>query len=444
MKRICLLAGLVWRCALAQPLTTNLSHDIRHAVYAVSDIMIHDVVNPPAASRYYAYILLGAYEIVSQHNKDVPGLASMLKDYTRTAIAMDPKNYDYRVASLYCIIETGKRMLPSGYLLEKQEDSLVWICKKAKIPVAVIDSSISVAKQMALAAIAYSKKDNYNKLSAKLGYTPKKGEAYWDATPPVYMEAVEPNWKIIRPMIIDSAGEFKPMPLVPFSKDSTSPCYKLAMEVYTVSKHASQEYMDIANFWDCNPFNVSTEGHMMLGFKKISPGGHWMNIAGIAAREAGLSFDQSVVMHTLLAVGLMDAFISCWEEKFRSNRIRPVTYINRYIDVRWEPQLQTPPFPEYTSGHSIVSSTAAEILSYFLGNHFSFTDNTEIPFGIVPRKFGSFRQAAEEAAISRLYGGIHFRDAIENGLASGRQIGGAVIKKMNNAGMKPFPIASAK
>ena len=163
-----------------------------------------------------------------------------------------------------------------------------------------------------------------------------------------------------------------------------------------------------------------------------------MSIAGVAAKKAGLSFDQSVAMHTMLAVSLMDAFISCWEEKYRSNRIRPVTYINRYIDVQWEPQLQTPPFPEYTSGHSIVSTTAAEILTYFLGDAFSFTDDTEIHFGNPPRHFSSFRQAADEASISRLYGGIHFRDAIVNGQTDGREIGALVIRKMKSARLNPF------
>ena len=176
----------------------------------------------------------------------------------------------------------------------------------------------------------------------------------------------------------------------------------------------------------------------MIGFKKISPGGHWMNIAGISARKAGLTFEQSVVVQTVLSVTMMDAFISAWEEKYRSNRIRPVTYINRYIDVRWEPLLQTPPFPEYISAHSIVSTSAAELLTYFLGDSFSFVDDTEVHSGGVPRNFTSFRQAANEACISRLYGGIHFRDAIVNGQISGKQVGEMAIRKINTAGLRPF------
>ena len=132
----------------------------------------------------------------------------------------------------------------------------------------------------------------------------------------------------------------------------------------------------------------------------------------------------------------MDAFISCWDEKYRSNRIRPETYINRYIDVHWAPILQTPPFPEYTSGHSMISSAVAEVLTYFFGDNFTFTDDTEVMFELPARTFQSFRQAANEAALSRLYGGIHFRDSVENGQMAGKEVGEYVVGKIKAAGIK--------
>ncbi len=438
MKKFFVAACLLCRCAYAQQASTNLTNDIQSSVFALTRVMIHDVINPPAAARYYAYCLIGAYEIVSQNDESMVPLSSVLNDYHRIGITADKKTYNYRVASLYCILEIGKRLLPSGYMLEKNEESLIKICRKANIAPVVIQRSVAVANAMAESVVAYSKNDNYNKLSARLGYTPVKGAQYWDPTPPNYDEAVEPNWKTIRTMIIDSAGEFKPSPLTPFSEDSSSMFYKLAKEVYDISKKAIPENEAIANFWDNNPFAVATEGHMMIGYKKVSPGGHWMNIAGIAAKKARLSFAQSVVVQTMLSVTMMDAFISAWEEKYRSNRIRPVTYINRYIDVKWDPLLQTPPFPEYISAHSIVSTSAAEVLTFFLGNGLAFTDDTEVHLGATPRSFISFRQAAAEACISRLYGGIHFRDAIVNGQTSGKEVGRLAIKKMEAAGMKPF------
>ncbi|HEX4850432.1 MAG TPA: vanadium-dependent haloperoxidase, partial [Puia sp.] len=204
-----------------------------------------------------------------------------------------------------------------------------------------------------------------------------------------------------------------------------------------VSKKSLQEQLNIAAFWDCNPFAVSSSGHMMIGFKKITPGGHWMNVAGIACRKMNLDFDHTILVHFVEAVTQSDAFISCWDEKYRSNRIRPETYINRYIDVEWKPLLQTPPFPEYTSGHSVVSTASAEVLAYLLGDELNFTDDSEILFGIPPRPFHSFRQAAAEAAISRLYGGIHYRDAIVNGQTEGKQMGEFIVSKLKAAGLNP-------
>lgn len=212
----------------------------------------------------------------------------------------------------------------------------------------------------------------------------------------------------------------------------------MAKEVYNVSLKPTQEQLNIAGFWDCNPFVVASSGHMSLGFKKISPGGHWMNIATIAAEKAKLDFDKTIQVSTFVGITLMDGFISCWDEKYRSNRIRPETYINRYIDVKWQPLLQTPPFPEYTSGHSVISTASAELLSYLLGNEFSFTDDTEVMFELQPRTFSSFRHAADEAAISRLYGGIHYRDAIEQGQVEGRAVGNFIVEHLKVVGVKPF------
>jgi len=411
---------------------------LQPATFSLSKIMMHDVVSPPVASRYYAYCILGAYEIVSQHDNTIPSLDAFITQYKRNTIATDKNSYDYRIASVYCILETGRLMLPSGYMLAEDEKKFITDLQKNKIPRKLIDSSVAVATYVAADIVNYSKNDRYGKLSAQLRYTPLKGDEYWYPTPPAYMEAVEPNWKTIRPLMIDSCSQFVSLPPVTFSKDSSSNFYKLAKEVYDVSIHPSQEQLRIASFWDCNPFAVATSGHMSIGFKKISPGGHWMNITGIAAEKAKLSFASYITAETIVGITLMDAFISCWDEKYRTNRIRPETYINRYIDIKWQPLLQTPPLPEYTSGHSVISTAAAEVLTYYLGDQLSFTDNSEELFEIPPRTFPSFRVAAAEAAISRLYGGIHYRDAIENGARQGKQLAAFVITKLQAAGIKPM------
>ncbi len=445
MKTIIVLTLLLYTSTYGQskrPLEPYLQ--VQPIIFSLSAVMIHDVVNPPAASRFYSYALLGAYEIVAQNNTSLPGLAGIIKSYTAAKIKVPAAKYNCRIAAVYCILETGKRMLPSGYMLQAEEEKYIQMLKRNKIPLAVIDSSIAVAVQMAENILTYAKTDGYGKLSAELRYTPTKGDQYWYPTPPAYIEAVEPNWRTIRPMLMDSCNQFTPIPAVAFSKDTSSTFYKMAVEVYDLSKNLTPQQLHIASFWDCNPFVVNTSGHMAIGYKKISPGGHWMNITGIVSRKAALDFNSVIILHTMVSITLVDAFISCWDEKYRSNRIRPETYINKYIDLKWQPILQTPPFPEYTSGHSVISTASAEVLTYFMGDGFNYTDNSEDFFDIKPRSFTSFRQAAAEAAVSRLFGGIHYRDSIENGVAQGRAVGDFEVKKITALGFKPLIVPTAK
>ena len=250
-------------------------------------------------------------------------------------------------------------------------------------------------------------------------------------TPPVYMAANEPYWSKIRPLIIDSCNQFQPELAPPFSKDKSSLFYLQAKEVYDSTQNLSAANKAIARFWDCNPFAVSTDGHLMYAVKKISPGGHWISIAGLVCRNNNAGIFKTSVAYTLTAIAIFDGFISCWDEKYRSNIIRPETYINQYIDESWRPLLQTPPFPEYTSGHSVISAAAAAVLISLFGDNTAFDDNTEVEFGLPIVHFSSFSEARNQAAKSRLYGGIHYRAAIENGQEQGRRIGEWIIRKVS-------------
>jgi membrane-associated phospholipid phosphatase len=438
MKRwmiICCL--LISQAGYAQQHKNAFTDYIQPAVFSLSMVMMHDVVNPPAACRFYSYAMMSAYSIIAAHNRQIPEASAFIHSYPGIAVHDSGRVYDYRIAAVYSILETGRLMLPSGFMLEKDEEKLVLLFKKDKVPDSIIRNAISVAVDVARQTVQWSRPDGYTRLSTRVRYTPVKGEGYWYPTPPAYIEAVEPHWKTIRPMVIDSCNQFVPLPPVPFSKDSTSAFYALNKEVWEVGVHLNMNQRVIASFWDCNPFAVTTYGHMAIGFKKITPGGHWMNITGIAARKAQLDFDNTVLVHSLTALTMADAFISCWDAKYLSNRIRPETYINKYMDVRWKPLLQTPPFPEYTSGHSVVSTAAATVLTYMLGDNFAYDDNSEEMFEIPARKFSSFLAASQEAAVSRLYGGIHYRDAIENGVTQGRQVGENIVEKMRIAGIRP-------
>ncbi|MFN4314031.1 MAG: vanadium-dependent haloperoxidase [Chitinophagaceae bacterium] len=430
MKRIFLIAILT--CAISQVRAlTDIDWNARlaHSVAATSRVMIHDVVNPPAAARYYAYFMLGPWCLAASQHSEIPQPAAIL----RKAPEQPVTKANWKLVSLFAVLKTGHAMLPSGFMLEPDIEELEKWSGEQGFAVDEIELAKSEADRLVKDVLAYAKGDRYNQLSARLRYTPKKGDGYWYPTPPAYIDAVEPNWFTVRPMVIDTCTQFRPDPCVPFSKDSSSVFFKMAREVYEVSKAATAEQLAIAGFWDCNPFAVTTAGHMMIGFKKISPGGHWMAIAGIVCQQAHLSFEKTVAVHAVLGTTLMDAFISCWQEKYNSNRIRPETVINRYIDPQWQPLLQTPPFPEYTSGHSVISAASAEVLTYFFGDNFHYSDSSEQQFGLPTRNFTSFRQAAAEAAISRLYGGIHYRDAIDLGVAQGRRIGQYIVSKLKSS-----------
>jgi hypothetical protein len=395
----------------------------------MTDIMVHDVTNPPLAARFFSYACLSGYEVVSEKDSSLRSMRRLLNDFP---VIKRPgtTGHDYQLSALLAMMETAKKMQPSGSLLQDYEDHFLDSLKHEGVTQAILDSSKSYALQISRQILAYAKSDRYAATTDYPRYTPLKGDGYWYPTPPAFFAAVEPYFNTVRSFTLDSAAQFKPIPPVAFSSQKNSPFYKLMMENYHMSGVAlSEEQRVIASFWDCNPFAMEDNGHLMVGLKKISPGAHWLGIAGVACAKASKGFDESMKIFTTVSVGLMDAFMCCWDEKYRSNRIRPETAIRKYVDPNWQPLLQTPPFPEYLSGHSVVSAASATILTRFFGNNFSFTDSVEVGYGLPPRRFESFQQAAQEAAISRFYGGIHFMDAINNGLTQGTKVGEWVLRR---------------
>lgn len=399
--------------------------------FSLSEVMLHDVINPPAASRFYAYCMLGAFQAIHQVEKYPIDLPAMLRVPPSFIVNTPPACVSKDFVATYTMLEVGRQLIPSGHLLENVQKQVIQDFKKRYHYTAqCLEQNIAYATQVATQVAAYSRTDGYGKLSTMARYAPAAGNGYWYPTPPEYMSAVEPHWRTIRPFFLDSAHQFPPQAAAPFSIAKNAPFSKLMHEVYDVSKGMTSEQRAIAAFWDCNPFAVQYSGHAAMGLKKISPGGHWIGITGIACVAASASIEKTVFAHTFVALTLHDGFISCWDEKFRSDRIRPESVITKYIDPEWRPMLQTPPFPEYTSGHSVISTATAEVLTFVFGDGFKFTDTSEEYFGLPARHFNSFRHAADEAAISRLYGGIHFRDAIENGQDQGRKIGQFIIDKI--------------
>ncbi|MBA4146065.1 MAG: haloperoxidase [Cytophaga sp.] len=407
--------------------------EFANTAFHLSEVMVHDVANPPAASRFYAYAMEAAHQAILMGTDRSLSFDHLFHTLPAFEWKVAPRNFNKSLAANYAMLETGRLMMPSGYLLKEKQERLVARYKKERhLSGKEISYTVQQAEWIALQVVAYARSDGYTRLSTWQRYSPQKTEGHWYPTPPEYMLPVEAHWSTIRPFFIRSGSAFAPAPPVPFSTDKNSDFYKLMKEVHDTTSQLTPLQTAIANFWDCNPFAVKYSGHMSIGLKKISPGGHWIGITGIICKQKKSSLDSTVYAHALVALTIHDAFISCWTEKYTSDRIRPETAINKYMDAEWRPLLQTPPFPEYTSGHSVVSSASAEILSYLFGDAVRYTDTSEEYFGIPARTFNSFRDAANEAAISRLYGGIHFRDAIVAGQIQGKQVARYILDQVNS------------
>jgi hypothetical protein len=401
---------------------------LHHAQLGLTDVIIHDIFSPTGASRIYAYSNMAAYEVLVQNQPTYHSLHGQIKNFPKVPAPARRVNYPLSAIAAYYF--TGKKLVYSDQMIEDSVKAVIRQFRNRKLPAAVIKASVEYGQLVADSILKWVSGDRYADTRKMRRYNLLKQEGAWAPTPPGYMAAVEPYWHIIRPLTLDSASQFRPLPVLAFSKDSSSSFYQEALEVYTTGKTISHVQHEIANFWDCNPYFLNVGGHLNFATKKISPGGHWMMITGIACRKDKADMMRSAAAYTLTAISIFDGFISCWEEKYRSNLIRPETYINAHIDENWRPLLQTPPFPEYPSGHSVVSTAAAQVLTHFFGNNFAFTDDSEVPFGLPVRHFSSFNQACEEAAISRLYGGIHYRAAIVNGQTQGKQVGEWVLSRV--------------
>ena len=432
MKRITayLLFVMFITAAYSQRNSSFTSNDYVRALKFSTDVMINDVTSPVAAARYYAYICLTANETYRVFQKQQPHFSGSIKGFNEIKVNQNlVNNSDESLAVILALHKAGTRLLPSGYILKNRIDSLLNVAKKKKISPQKIKSTSDLVDSVLHQVMAYVAADGFSKLSGYRRFTPKAGDAYWQPTAPGFMAPVEPYWYTLRMFILDSCSQFTGGEPDAYDTTTTSGFYKQMKEVYDIKKKLSKEEADIAMFWDCNPFALQQVGHLEFGLKKISPGGHWMGITGIACRKQKLNLGKTAYAHAIVAMGMCDAFVSCWNNKYKFNRVRPVTAIQKLIDREWAPLLQTPPFPEYTSGHSVISTASATILTHLFGDNFSFTDDTEEEFGLPSRKFTSFKQACSEAAISRLYGGIHFRDAIDNGVKEGEQIGNFVVMK---------------
>lgn len=393
--------------------------------------MLYNNFSPVVASRNYVYANIAAYECIAAGDSNYLSLSGQIKHLPVLPKPIAGKPVNFELAAMLAFVKVGNAVtFPEGVLLDYWNE-LQSRARNEDMPDDLLENTVAFSDTIAASILKWSKGDNYAKTRSSERYTVNQLDGRWIPTPPAYAQALEPHWCDIRPLLLDSASQFLPPPPPVYNmKDTNSTYCREVMEVKNVVENLTPEQKHIAEFFDDNPFNLHITGHVMYATKKFSPPGHWMNIVGIAAEKAKSDFNSTVAAYTETAIALYDGFIACWKSKFTTNTIRPETVINKYVDPTWQPFIQTPPFPSYVSGHSVISAASAEVMTRHFGDNFSYIDTSEKEFGIANRSFKSFREAALEASWSRLYGGIHFRSDLEKGNEMGIRIGEFIVNKL--------------
>jgi len=393
-------------------------------------LIIYDIFSPPVASRIYAYTSLAQHEALRHMDNAEASIVSRLNGFSAMPQPQNGKLYNYLLAASVAFYTTMREMTFSKDTISKFEQELYTPFRK-KLDETTFNNSVEFGKAISAAIMDRAKSDHYKETRAMEKFFGSEDDGKWCPTAPDYLDGTEPYWMQIKAMALDTASQFDPGPPPKFSKDSLGQFYKMNREVYETINKLSEEQRETAYFWDDNPFVSHHKGHLMFNTKKQTPGGHWMGITAIACRKSNADALKTARAYALVAVGLLDGFISCWDTKYKYRFVRPITVINQWFDKKWEPYLQTPPFPEYTSGHSTISASSATILTALFGDNFAFIDDADKEYIDRERKFTSFTQAADEASLSRLYGGIHYRTSLDRGSECGRKIGSLIISKLN-------------
>jgi len=369
-------------------------------------------LSPPVASRAFGYLGVSLYESIVPGTHEYQSLAGQLNGLGVAPNVGHGQFYWPAVANA-ALAAIMRRMYGSAASQHRIGNLEASLAARFQVPPGIIVASSKHGQKIAGFIHDWSTHDGFSEYH-RCRYTPPAGEGLWQPTPPGFLDAVEPCWGRIRPFVLSSAGTCDAGSPPAYSAEASSPFFQEAKEVHETVENLTPDQMAIAAFWSDDPGTTGT------------PPGHSMMLAAQIIEQQELPLDVAAETFAKVGIATADAFIACWWTKFQHNLVRPITYIHDVLaDPDWTAPLVTPPFPEYTSGHSVQSGAAAQVLTDLFGA-LAFTDHTHDARGLPARSFDSFFDAAEEAAISRLYGGIHFRSAIERGLDQGSCVGRAV------------------
>ncbi|WP_373505171.1 vanadium-dependent haloperoxidase [Aestuariivirga sp.] len=421
-------AALSWaaRPALSSaPATADTAAMLRNWYRLVLKLVRHTpTYSPPVASRSFAYLGVIAYEAVASGSDTLISLAGQLNGLNPLPPRLPGEAYSDAMV-VHAALASGVRTFfgntgPTGQRVLDAVEAKRRDEAAAGIAADIAARSEAYGRAVADHVFSWSQPDggaSVENMGFPMNYELTKGPAHWVPTSLIAQQQAPllPVWGNNRSFAMPDSKTCGLHPPPAYSKDPSSAFYKEALEVYETVNALTEEQEIIARFWSDDPMLSPT------------PPGHWVTIMLDVLEEQKADADRSAEALARMGVTLADAFIACWHSKFEYDLLRPVTYIKRVIDPKWEALLITPPFPEYPSGHSTQSGAAATVLTAMFGENHAFSDSTHVREGLAPRPFPSFWAAAEEAGISRLYGGIHFRAAIERGLEQGRCVGSHAV-----------------
>jgi hypothetical protein len=382
-------------------------------------IVESEALSAPAAARVYGYSGVVLYEAVVNGMPENFSLAGQVQGLPLMPIPDEGTILDWpSVANA-----TLATVTPSLFI-DPMESTLTAITgayaemvalRETEVDATILEESLAYGELLGNELVEWILDDGYAEAVAKEYVLPEGGPAHYVLTNPD-IAPIEPYWGTLRPLAM-FYPEVCNLPLdMSFSDDPDSTFYAQALEVKNVADNRTEEQEEIARFW------VDTPG--ITG----APSGHWVSIENQLVEQLDMNLQQAAGMYVQVNMALSDAFISAWVLKYEVMLVRPETYIQTYIQRNWQTYVSTPAFPEYPSGHSVVSGAASEVLTHLLGQ-VAFTDRTHLIYDHEPlqRSFRSFEHAEQEAAFSRMYGGIHYRVGIENGVRQGRCVGQQVI-----------------
>lgn len=392
----------------------------------LAEVIMEDLFTPPVSTRVMAYPNIAFYEVLCFKYPQMRSMAGQLNGLTRLWPPAD--KIDVSLAAMIAFNTVAKKLLYSEYMIDsfQQRELRKWNRLHPESE-ALLNSSLSFGTTSGNHIIDWMKKDNYDHTRTLMRYVVVDSAGSWQPTSPDYGNAIEPNWPLMRSFVFNEGTMIHAVMPTSYSEEKGSAFYRGAMDLYLNSKKADTTQHLIAWFWDDNPNITRSAGHMTYYIHKYSPGAHWMRLTAQTLKQLKMDEVRGAQTFLLVSIALYEGFIACWTDKYLYNRVRPETYINKLIDPKWRSYIETPPFPEYPSGHSVISGSASTILMKMIPQPYSFVDSTVRYIGMPARRFSSFKKAADETSISRFYGGIHFKEALDNGLDQGRKIGAYIL-----------------